>query len=197
MDVRFCVIGALVPDLLLNEPPDQATLDADVVVFVPDLETFERIKTELVGFQPTKYPYRLQHESGGRADILPYSEALARDGVLRLEPDYVFNMAGFDHVARAIIDITLASRDTVPVVRVPLYVLLKLVALPIANSRRISAACCTVFAIMRKTTTVGSVSNTRERPCRTSTVLRTSLESTRDHLSTTSSGGSSARCWTD
>lgn len=128
LDVRFCVVGALVPGLLLNERPDQATLDADVVVFVPDLATFERVKRDLVGFQATKYPYRLQHESGGRADILPYSEELARDGVLRLEPDYVFNMAGFDRVAGAIIDVTLDSGDIVPVVRVPFYVLLKLVA---------------------------------------------------------------------
>lgn len=128
LDVRFCVVGALVPDLLLKERPDQATLDADVVVFVPDLATFERVKSELVGFQPTKYPYRLQHESGGRADILPYSEELARDGVLRLEPDYVFNMTGFDRVAGAIVEVTLDSGDIVPVVLVPLHVLLKLVA---------------------------------------------------------------------
>lgn len=128
LDVRFCVVGALVPDLLLTERPDQATLDADVVVFVADLATFERVKSELVGFQVTKYPYRLQHESGGRADILPYSEELARDGVLRLEPDYVFNMAGFDRVAGATVEVTLDSGDIVPVVLVPLYVLLKLVA---------------------------------------------------------------------
>lgn len=128
LDVRFCVVGALVPDLLLKERPAQATLDADVVVFVPDLAAFERVKRGLVGFQPTKYPYRLKHESGGRADILPYSEELARDGLLRLEPDYVFNMTGFDRVAGAIVEVTLDSGDIVPVVLVPLYVLLKLVA---------------------------------------------------------------------
>jgi hypothetical protein len=59
LDVGFCVVGALVPDLLLKERPDQATLDADVVVFVPDLATFERVKGELAGFEPTTYPYRL------------------------------------------------------------------------------------------------------------------------------------------
>jgi predicted nucleotidyltransferase len=128
LDVRFCVIGALVPELLLNERPEQATFDADAVVFVPDLSTFERVKAGLAGFAPTKYPYRLRHESGGRADILPYSDELAPDGLLRLEPDYVFNMTGFNRVADAVIDVTLESGEHIPVVLVPVYVLLKLVA---------------------------------------------------------------------
>jgi predicted nucleotidyltransferase len=128
LDVRFCVVGALVPELLLNERPKQATLDADAIVFVPDLATFEHVKKGLHGFAPTKFPYRLRHESGGRADILPYSDELAPDGVLRLEPDYVFNMTGFDRVAGALVEVTLDSGERVPVVLVPGYVLLKLVA---------------------------------------------------------------------
>jgi predicted nucleotidyltransferase len=128
LNVRFCVIGALVPGLLLSERPEQATLDADAVVFVPDLPTFERVKTGLAGFKPTKYPYRLRHESGGRADILPYSDEIAPDGVLRLEPDYVFNMTGFNRVADAVVEVTLESGEHVPVVLVSVYVLLKLVA---------------------------------------------------------------------
>jgi len=128
LDIRFCVVGALVPELLLNERPAQATLDADVVVFVPDLAAFERVKNGLVGFQPGKHPCRLRHESGGRADILPYSEELAPDGVLRLEPDYVFNMTGFERVAGATVEVTLDGGEIAPVVVVPLYVLLKLVA---------------------------------------------------------------------
>lgn len=128
LDVRFCVIGALVPELLLDERPEQATLDADAVVFVRDLATFERVKTGLTGFAPTKFPFRLRHEGGGRADILPYSHELAPDDVLRLEPDYVFNMTGFDRVAEAMVEVTLQSGDSVPVVVLPVYVLLKLVA---------------------------------------------------------------------
>jgi predicted nucleotidyltransferase len=128
LDVRFCIIGALVPELLLDERPEQDTLDADVVVFVRDLPTFERVKTGLTGFAPTKFPFRLRHESGGRADILPYSHELAPDDVLRLEPDYVFNMTGFDRVAEAVVEINLQSGESVPVVILPVYVLLKLVA---------------------------------------------------------------------
>jgi hypothetical protein len=56
LDIRFCAIGAVVPELLLNERPPQATLDADAVVFVPDLAAFERVKEGLVGFRPGQYP---------------------------------------------------------------------------------------------------------------------------------------------
>lgn len=128
LDVRFCVIGALVPELLLDERPEQATFDADVVLFVRDLATFEHVKTGLTGFSPTKFPFRLRHEGGGRADILPYSHELAPDDVLRLEPDYVFNMTGFDRVAQAVTEVRLQSGDSVPVVILPVYALLKLVA---------------------------------------------------------------------
>ncbi len=128
LDVRFCVIGALVPELLLSQRPKQATLDADVVVFVPDLSTFERVKRGLAGFAPTSLPYRLRHESGGRAVILPYSDELAPDGVLRLQPDFVFNVTGFEHIANAVVEVTLESCERIPVVLVPVYVLLKLVA---------------------------------------------------------------------
>jgi predicted nucleotidyltransferase len=128
LDVRFCIIGALVPELLLSQSPEQATLDADAVVFVPDLSTFERVKTGLAGFAPTKYPYRLSHESGGRADILPYSDELAPEGILRLQPDIVFNMTGFGRVADAVVEVTLESGEQIPVVLVPVHVLLKLVA---------------------------------------------------------------------
>lgn len=128
LDVRFCILGALVPELLLRERPEQATLDADAVVFVPDLATFDRVKNELAGFTSTKYPFRLRHESGGYADILPYSRELAPDGVLQLEPDYVFNMVGFDRVAEAALDVALDAGEQVPVLPVPVYALLKLVA---------------------------------------------------------------------
>lgn len=128
IDVPFCIVGALVPELLLAERPLQATNDADAVVFVPDLEAFERVKREVKGFGPTAQPYRLQHKEGGLVDLLPYSEALTPGGRLELPPDYVFNMAGFSRIAEAAVQVSLASGEVIPVAPVPLYVLLKLVA---------------------------------------------------------------------
>jgi predicted nucleotidyltransferase len=128
LEVPFCIVGALVPELLLDERPAEATLDADAVVFVRDLDTFERVKKELAGFVPDeKKAYRLHHVKGGRADILPYSEQLAPDGILKLEPDHHFNMAGYDRVANASTLVRLDTGDEMMVVTVPMYVLLKLV----------------------------------------------------------------------
>lgn len=128
LEVPFCIVGALVPELLLDERPAQATLDADAVVFVSDIDTFERVKKELEGFVPDeKKPYRLHHVKGGRADILPYSEKLAPHGVLKLDSDHHFNMAGYDRVSEASTLVRLDTGDEMPVVTVPMYVLLKLV----------------------------------------------------------------------
>jgi predicted nucleotidyltransferase len=73
---RFCVIGALVPQLLLKEPPRRMTNDADAVVAVETLEAFERLKEQLTKFHfaPTRLSFRLRHDAGGIVDVLPYSD---------------------------------------------------------------------------------------------------------------------------
>jgi len=84
----------------LDERPAQATLDADAVVFVGDLGTFERVKKELAGFVPDeKKSYRLHHVKGGRATSCPTASS-------SLQTD---------------------TGDELPVVTVPMDVLLKLV----------------------------------------------------------------------
>lgn len=45
--VRYCLIGALVPELLLKTPPPRRTNDADAVVQIETLEDFERVKNAL------------------------------------------------------------------------------------------------------------------------------------------------------
>lgn len=129
LQVPFVVLGALVPELLLDERPAQATLDADVVVFVADLDAFERVKNQLRGFVPdAKKLFRLHYERGGRADILPYSKQLAPNGVLDIQPDHHFNLAGYDKIAGANELVKLDTGDEFAVVSIPMYVLLKLVA---------------------------------------------------------------------
>ena len=101
--VSYCLIGALAPELLLDDPPPRRTNDADVVVFVATLDDFERIKGDLApyGFRPTELPYRLEHASGGRLDLLPYSQQLAPDDKLVLGRDLTFTVTGFDRIAGA------------------------------------------------------------------------------------------------
>lgn len=129
--VRYCLIGALVPELLLKTPPPRRTNDADAVVQVETLEDFERVKNALelkpYGFVRTRGPFRMER-GAGKIDVLPYSEALAPDGLLRIPPSAPYNMLGFDKVHNAQTRVTLDGGRSVPLVTVPLYVLLKIVA---------------------------------------------------------------------
>jgi predicted nucleotidyltransferase len=76
------------------------TNDADVTVVVESLAEFEQLEDRLeeFGFRRTEVSHRLRHRSGGRADILPFSHALAPGGRLELQEGRVLNMAGFEQV---------------------------------------------------------------------------------------------------
>jgi predicted nucleotidyltransferase len=129
-DVRFCIIGALVPQLLLDVAPKQLTKDADAVVLVNSLGDFSSVKLRLeeFRFKPTSRQIRLQHEIGVLVDILPYGHAIVHGGRLELQDGSTFNMAGFDRVFTSSLPVLVENGFSVPVVPVPLYVLLKLVA---------------------------------------------------------------------
>jgi predicted nucleotidyltransferase len=130
LEVKFCVIGALVPELLLGVAPRRRTNDVDATVVLETLAGFERLKARLGEFQfdPTSRPYRLAHRGGGWVDLLPYSKALAPTGRLDMTDDLSFNMVGFEQLVPGAIQVSVAPGLTVPVAPLPLYVLLKLVA---------------------------------------------------------------------
>lgn len=98
LGVPFAVVGALVPELLLESRPPQMTNDGDVAVSVDSLADFDALKDRLAGFgfQPTQAPHRLQHHTGGFVDVLPFSRDIAPGGRLELQRDLVLNMAGFE-----------------------------------------------------------------------------------------------------
>jgi predicted nucleotidyltransferase len=130
LGVPFGVVGALVPELLLEVRPTRMTNDADVTVMVETLADFEVLKDRLAafGFARTRAPHRMRHQSGGLVDILPFSESLAPDGRLELQEDLVLNMAGFSHVVRHAVATPIEGGPTLPLAPLPLYVLLKLAA---------------------------------------------------------------------
>jgi predicted nucleotidyltransferase len=130
LGVPFAVVGALVPELLLNARPTRMTNDADVTVVVDSLAEFEQLKDRLeeFGFSRTEVSHRLRHWSGGRADILPFSHALAPGGRLELQEGRVLNMAGFEQVVPSAVNAVVEGGLALPVVPLPLYALLKLVA---------------------------------------------------------------------
>jgi predicted nucleotidyltransferase len=130
LGIPFGVIGALVPELLLDARPPRMTNDADVTVVVERLADFDTLKDRLgdYGFTRTRLPHRMQHRGGGLLDILPFSEAIAPDGRLQLEDGYVFNMAGFGYVIPNVISTPIEGGPALPLTPLPLYALLKLVA---------------------------------------------------------------------
>ncbi len=130
LGVPFGVVGALVPELLLDARPARMTNDADVMVVVQTLAEFEALKGQLAnyGFERTRVVHRLRHTSGGLLDILPYSESLAPGDRLQLDVDLVFNTAGFRHVVSQAVPTAVDGGPILPLAPLPLYALLKLVA---------------------------------------------------------------------
>jgi predicted nucleotidyltransferase len=128
--VDFCVVEALVPELLLEARPRKMTNDADITVVVQSLDEFDRLKTRLneFGFVNTRLPHRMKHQSGGLLDLLPFSDAIAPGGRLELSEDIVLNMVGFGQVVPNSVAAQIDDGPSVPLAPLPLYVLLKLVA---------------------------------------------------------------------
>ena len=138
LGIPFGIVGALVPELLLDARPHRMTNDVDLAVVVEGLADFDLLKDRLAdyGFTRTRLPHRLQHGDGGWVDILPFSEAIAPDGYLELEEGFVLNMAGFSHVVPSSVPIPIEGGPTLPLAPLPLYVLLKLVAFSDRNESK-------------------------------------------------------------
>lgn len=130
LGVPFAIVGALVPELLLDARPRRMTTDADVAVLVASLADFDALKGRLAayGFTRTRVAHRLQHREGGIADVLPCGDAIAPDGRLEFEDGVVFNMAGMRYVVPSAVRTAIEGGPTLPLVALPLYALLKLVA---------------------------------------------------------------------
>jgi predicted nucleotidyltransferase len=130
LGVPFAVVGALVPELLLNVRPVRMTNDADVTVTVESLAEFEVLKDRLsaFGFTRTAVPHLMRHQSDGRVDILPFSNAIAPGGRLELQGDRTLNLAGFEHAVSSAIATAIDGGLTLPLIPLALYGLLKLVA---------------------------------------------------------------------
>ncbi len=130
LGIPFGIVGALVPELLLDARPRRMTNDADVTVTVDNLADFNALKDRLAayGFTRTRVPHRMQHRDGGLLDLLPFSATIAPNGRLQLEDGVVFNMAGFSHVVPNAVSTQIEGGPILPLAPLPLYALLKLVA---------------------------------------------------------------------
>lgn len=97
---RYCLIGALVPRYLMLVPPPERTRDVDVVVEAGSLADVERLVHDLLarGYADVVSPLRFRDEAGVLVDVIPYSDALAPEGRLRLPGDIELGAEGFSHL---------------------------------------------------------------------------------------------------
>lgn len=147
LDVPFAIVGALVPELLLEAPPAAMTNDADVTVAVANLAEFATLKAQLATFGFAESgAHRLRHQSGGLVDLLPFSESIAPGGQLELQRDLVLNMAGFEQAVPNAVQVAVDDGPVLPVVPLPLYVLLKLVSF---DDRKAAKDLASVFHCLR------------------------------------------------
>ncbi|MCB2213261.1 hypothetical protein KQI52_14195 [bacterium] len=127
-NVDFRVIGALVPELLLEQPPRQRTLDVDIVLLVDTLDEYDQIKAGLFaeGFKPSVVSHRITWNDRN-IDLLPYGPGIVQENVLLLH-DTQLSVIGFEHLSTSGETIRLNDQVHVNLAPVPLYTLLKLSA---------------------------------------------------------------------
>lgn len=130
MQRRYCLIGALVPRFLMLVPPPERTRDVDVVVDAGSMADVERLVRDLRarGYAAVGPPMRFRDEAGVLVDVIPYGDALAPAGRLRLPGDIELGVEGFAHLLHHAVHIELIPGLQVAVAPLPLYAMLKLVA---------------------------------------------------------------------
>ena len=172
LGVPFGIVGALVPELLLDVRPNRMTNDADVAVVVESLADFDLLKDQLADYRFTRThsPHRLQHRDGGLVDILPFSEAIAPDGYLELEEGFVLNMAGFSHVVPSAVSIPIEGGPTLPLAHCRSMSCSSWWPSVTEMSPRISPVSSIAWNTTLKTTIGGTASITTAKACPTSTL---------------------------
>jgi predicted nucleotidyltransferase len=129
-DRGYCVIGALVPRLLMLTPPTQRTRDVDVVVAATSQEDVEELTNSLLsnGYSSVAPPVRFRDESGVQIDVIPFGEAIAPDQRLVLPGATALRTEGLRQALAHALRLELAPGLQVAVAPLPLYAMLKLSA---------------------------------------------------------------------
>ncbi|NJB37794.1 nucleotidyl transferase AbiEii/AbiGii toxin family protein [Croceivirga sp. JEA036] len=134
--IRYYLIGANARDVALYKAgakPSRATADIDFAVMVPDLASFEALKTEIKqhGFEDTKgqIPYRLFHtQSNTVIDLLPFGQIAQDHTVSFTERQIVLSSVGMTEVATATEEFKHPEGFSIPVSPSHGLVILKFIA---------------------------------------------------------------------
>lgn len=126
----YCLIGALVPRLLMLVPPAQRTRDVDLVVEATSPEDVSGLTKTLQsnGYTPLAPPIRFRDDSGVQIDVIPFGEALAPNQRLLLPDETVLRTEGLRQALDHSVCVELLPGLQVAVAPLPLYAMLKLSA---------------------------------------------------------------------
>ena len=135
LKLDIVLVGALMaefsPEIEADYPRFRLTNDADFAVYARDWPTYKKLRDALIDrkFKPNpKIEHRLYHETA-MVDLIPYGSQIAPDGKLAWpESGFEMTVTGFDEVCAAARKSTASNNLPVPVITVPGFVLLKIIA---------------------------------------------------------------------
>jgi hypothetical protein len=130
LSVPFAVVGALVPELLLDVSPGADDQRCGRNHRCSEPCRFRDAQEPTCGLWLHSHAITASDAAPlwGPRRPPPFSESIAPGGRLQLEEGFVFNMAGFGQVVPNALQTVLDGGPTLPLAPLPLYALLKLVA---------------------------------------------------------------------
>lgn len=135
LKLDIVLVGSLMaeftPELEADYPRFRRTNDADFAVYVGDWPTYKMLRDALAErhFKPnSKIEHRL-HRGAATVDLIPYGPQVAPDGKLAWpESGFEMTVTGFDEVCGAAVKSASSNEIPVPVITVPGFALLKIIA---------------------------------------------------------------------
>ncbi|OGS50251.1 MAG: hypothetical protein A3J79_03715 [Elusimicrobia bacterium RIFOXYB2_FULL_62_6] len=135
LGIKSVLIGALIselsPEVGADYPAFRRTNDADFALPVPDWESFRKIRSALTAKDFKQHPKIERRLLRGEVmvDLIPYGEKVAPAGRLRWpDSEFEMNVIGFKEVCEAASAKVRKGAPVVPIISVPGFVLLKIVA---------------------------------------------------------------------
>lgn len=118
MDREFYVIGATARDIIMQQLLDTAsrrrTKDLDIAIAIPDWDTFEQVKQNLIadGFKKSRHMHQRFFYGEYELDIVPYGVVAREDDNIYWPPEEEIAMSvkGFDEVLSEAIAVSIDGK---------------------------------------------------------------------------------------
>ena len=137
LGIKVVLVGALMMEFTTEIRPDypqpKKTNDADFAIFVDSWESFNRLRAALEEKGYPRHP-RVEHRMANEAksimiDLIPIGGGITTDGkIVWPESEQVMTVIGFSEVCAATATEVREGLPKVPVITVPGFVLLKIIA---------------------------------------------------------------------